>query len=119
MSITPVTPPPIWYKAQRALRTFVQALIVLVPVVNAVAATVVTYLNEQTDVTVPAWAFAVLNAVVIITALVMALVARIMAVPGVNEILTRIGLGSVPKEAIVLEPSSGGTYVLPDSTTRP
>src|SRR3546814_20087864 len=93
---TPNTTPEIWYKTQRALRTVVQALVVLVPVVNGVAAAVIAYLTSQTDVQVHPSVFVWLNAIVAATALVMGLVARIMAVPGVNDLLTRIGLGSVP-----------------------
>lgn len=94
------TTPEIWFKAQRALRTFVQALIVLVPVVNGAALAVVGYLNEQTDLVIPASVFAVLNAVIVVTAMVMGLVARLMAVPGVNNVLTWIGLGSIPKSKL-------------------
>lgn len=49
---------------------------------------------------VPEWVFFALNGVVAFTALVMGLVARIMAVPGVNEWLTKLGLGSVPRSNI-------------------
>ncbi len=104
---TPTTPE-IWFKAQRALRTFVQALVVLVPVVNGVALAVVSYLNEQTDIVIPASIFAVLNAIIVITAMAMGLVARLMAVPGVNNVLTWIGLGSVPKDKVAeLENTEG------------
>lgn len=92
--------PEIWFKSQRVLRTIVQALIILVPVVNGVGIAVVAYLREQTDVVIPASVFLVLNAVVAVTALLMGLAARIMAVPGVNDILTRVGLGSVPKSRV-------------------
>lgn len=91
--------PPIWFKAQRTLRTIVQALVVLVPIVNGVAVAVVAYLNEQTDVTIHASVFIWLNGIIAVTALIMGLLARVMAVPGVNEWLTRFGLGSVPKGA--------------------
>lgn len=99
--INPSTVPEVWYKAQRVLRTIVQALVVLVPIVNGVAAAIINYLNTQTDVEVPGWAFLWLNAALVGSALVMGLVARIMAVPGVNALLTKIGLGSVPASAIV------------------
>lgn len=92
--------PPIWHKTQRALRTIVQALIVLVPIVNGLALAAGAYLAEQTDLTIPGWVFLVLNGAVTVTAVLMGLVARLMAVPGVNEWLTRFGLGSVPKRAI-------------------
>ena len=37
-----------------------------------------------------------------------------MAVPGFNAALTKIGLGTAPKSALVIEPDEGGVYVLPD-----
>ena len=86
-NITP-TVPDIWFKTQRVLRTIVQALVVLVPVVNGVAAAVVAYLGSQTDVTVHPVVFVWLNAIIAVTALVMGLVARIMAVPGVGRLLS-------------------------------
>ncbi len=92
--------PEIWYRGQRVLRTIVQALIILVPVVNGVGIAVVGYLREQTDVIIPASVFLILNAVVAVTALLMGLAARIMAVPGVNDVLTTVGLGSVPKSRV-------------------
>jgi hypothetical protein len=95
-----MTIPAIWYPAQRGLRTIVQALVVLVPVVNGVAAAVVAYLTEQTDITVHPTVFVWLNAVIAVTAVIMGLIARIMAVPGVNDILGKVGLGSVPKRDI-------------------
>lgn len=94
------TIPEIWHPFQRVLRTIVQALIVLVPVVNGVAAAVVAYLSEQTDVAVHPTVFVWLNAVIAVTAVIMGLIARIMAVPGVNDVLAKIGLGSVPKKDI-------------------
>lgn len=92
--------PEIWFKGQRVLRTIVQALVILVPVVNGVGLAGAAYLREQTDVVIPASVFLVLNAIVAVTALLMGLSARIMAVTGVNDILTRVGLGSVPKSRV-------------------
>ena len=101
-NITP-TVPDIWFKTQRVLRTIVQALVVLVPVVNGVAAAVVAHLGSQTDVTVHPVVFVWLNAISAVPALVMGLVARIMAVPGGNAVLARVGLGSVPKSVVDTE----------------
>lgn len=113
-SNTPATEAPvIWYKGKRVVRTIVQALVVLIPTVNLVALAVVGYLNEQTDVVVPGAVFAVLNVIVVATSLVMGLVARIMAVPGVNDLLVKIGLGSVPAAAI-----EAPGVVAPDPNTR-
>lgn len=97
--VTPVAPE-IWFKTQRVLRTIVQFLIVSVPIANGVAAAAISYLNTQTDVTVPGWVFLALNGILAVSALIIGLVARIMAVPGVNDWLTNIGLGSVPKRAV-------------------
>lgn len=104
--------PEIWFKSQRVLRTIVQALVVLVPIVNGVGLAVASYLSTQTDLAIPPVVFVWLNAVVAVTALLMGLAARIMAVPGVNDLLTRINLGSVPK--VRLERDETGIYVLPD-----
>lgn len=92
--------PEIWHKNQRVVRTVVQALIILIPLANGVALAAAGYLQEQTHLIVPGWVFLALNGVVAVTALIMGLVARVMAVPGVNDWLTRIGLGSVPKSTI-------------------
>ncbi|MEX8031669.1 hypothetical protein AB6V29_01390 [Microbacterium sp. 20-116] len=114
--------PPIWYASKRVLRTIVQALVVLVPVVNGVGLAVVGYLREQTDIVIPGTVFVVLNAIVAVTALLMGLAAKIMAVAGVNDLLGRIGLGSVPQSQIVgREASTGAVIVAADPkslTTR-
>lgn len=94
------TAPAIWFRTQRVLRTIVQALVVLIPILNGLALGAAAYLSEQTDVAIPAWVFLVLNGVIAATALIMGLVAKLMAVPGVNSWLTNLGLGSVPKSAL-------------------
>ena len=103
-----------WYPVQRALRSIVGALVVLVPLVNGVAAAAIAYLTSQTDVSIPPVVFVWLNAIVAGTALIIGLVSRIMAVPGVNAALTKIGLGTAPASAIVLKPDERGVHVLPD-----
>lgn len=95
-----VDAPVIWYKGKRVLRTIVQALVVLVPILNGLALAAQAYLTEQTDVVIPAVVFVALNGIAVATALLMGLVARLMAVPGFNTILTKVGLGSVPASAI-------------------
>lgn len=99
-AITTATVPEIWFKAKRVARTIAQMLVVLVPIANALAAAVIGYLNEQTDVAVPGWIFVALNGIVVATALLAGLVARIMTVHGVNTWLVKIGLGSVPAAAV-------------------
>lgn len=92
--------PPIWFKTQRVLRTIVQAVVVLVPILNGLALAAAAYLSEQTSVILPGWVFVALNGIIAVTAVVMGLVARLMAVPGVNTWLTKLGLGSVPRSAV-------------------
>lgn len=101
-----------WYPVQRALRSIVGALVVLVPLVNGVAAAAIAYLTSQTDVSIPPVVFVWLNAIVAGSALIIGLVSRIMAVPGVNAALTKVGLGTAPKSAVVLEADESGTYAL-------
>lgn len=113
-ALAAVTAP--WYPVQRALRSIVGALVVLVPLVNGLAAAAVAYLTSQTDVAIPPLVFVWLNAIVAGTALVIGLVSRLMAVPGVNAALQRVGLGTTPADAVVLEKDETGTYalVMPD-----
>ena len=101
-----------WYPVQRALRSIVGALVVLVPLANGVAAAAVAYLTSQTDVTIPPLVFVWLNAIIAGTALVIGLVSRLMAVPGVNAALQRVGLGTAPASAVVLEKDETGSYAL-------
>jgi hypothetical protein len=103
-----------WYPAQRALRSIVGALVVLVPLVNGLAAATIAYLNSQTDVAIPPVVFVWLNAIVAATALVIGLVSRLMAVPGFNAFLTRLGLGTAPRSAIVIDEEARLAYVAPD-----
>ena len=109
-ALAAVTAP--WYPVQRALRSIVGALVVLVPLVNGLAAAAVAYLTSQTDVAIPPLVFVWLNAIIAGTALVIGLVSRLMAVPGVNAALQRIGLGAAPAGAVVLEKDEHGTYAL-------
>ncbi|WP_291055243.1 hypothetical protein [Herbiconiux sp.] len=98
--IDTTTVPEIWFKTQQALRTGVQALVVLVPIVNVAAAIILQTLKEQADFVIPDWTFVVLNGIVVATALLMRLVARLMANPVLNAWLTKIGLGYVPRRAV-------------------
>lgn len=111
-ALAAVTAP--WYPVQRALRSIVGALVVLVPLVNGLAAAAVAYLTSQTDVAIPPLVFVWLNAIIAASALVIGLVSRLMAVPGVNAVLAKIGLGTAPASAVVLEPDHRGVYVLRD-----
>jgi hypothetical protein len=73
-----------------AWRTIVQSIIPLFVIVNAAAIASAGYLTEQTDAPIPAWVYVALNAIVVATSLVIGLVARLMAVPGVDAWLARV-----------------------------
>lgn len=89
----------IWYKGQRVLRTIVQALIVLVPVVNASAASLISWLQSQDYFTPDPIIFVWLNGAIALTAGIMGFVSWVMSQPWANRLLTVIGLGSAPKSA--------------------
>jgi hypothetical protein len=96
---TVLSPPDIWYKAT------------------------VNYLEDQTDVVIPSWVFLFLNGVIAVTALLIGLFNAWMQTPGFNTMLTRIGLGSVPKSQLVpVAPAGGGkavAAVIPDPKADP
>lgn len=91
------TPEPIWYPAQRVIRTILAALVVLVPVLNASLPLVASAFDAEG---VPANVYLVVNAIIGACLVVLGVLTRIMAIPAVNEFLTRIGAGSVPVKAI-------------------
>lgn len=85
----------IWFQGQRVLRTVVQVGIPAFITFAAVLPTIIGALGLPVDSTFYLW---LLSAAAVVTAVAGAL-SRVMAIPAVNEWLTRIGLGSVPKAA--------------------
>lgn len=71
------------------LRTIVAVIPTLVVVANVAAGVIIGYLNEQTDVAVPAVVFVWLNAVLAGTTLVIGLTTRLLAAPAVNAFVQR------------------------------
>lgn len=97
-----------------SVRTFVQTLIAaLVLVVPVVPALVNIVLDEfgKAGVEPPGWLYLGLTGASVACALVAAIIARIMAIPGVNDVLKRIGFGAEPKPKPV-----GGEIPRPDVT---
>lgn len=88
--ITTATVPPIWYKAQRVLRTVFTTVLTVLPLIPQVIAII----QGQWDAT---WLTAVAAQAVAINAALTAFI----AIPAVNAFLTRFGLGSVPRSAVV------------------
>lgn len=86
----------IWYQGKRVLRTVVQAVIgaaAVLAVVVGVAPQVLDAIGEVVPGPVLVW----LTGAVATLAAVSAALTKIMAIPKINELLTLIGLGSVPK----------------------
>jgi hypothetical protein len=105
--------PEIWFKTQRVLRTAIAVLIsgattiaAAILAVAAVAPEVLAELAKILPASWIAWATGVLASLVAIASVV----TRIMAIPKVNRWLTKIGLGSVPKDSVL----EGEDVVLPD-----
>ena len=87
---------PIWYRSQRVLRTIVQVVIGAAAVLAVVVVVAPQVLDAVADV-VPGPVLAWLTGAVATLAAVSAALTKIMAIPKINELLTLIGLGSVPK----------------------
>lgn len=97
----------IWYKAQRVLRTGFTTLLTVLPLVPQVIAII----QGQWDAV---W----LGPIAVQAVAINSALTGIIALPKVNAWLTKVGLGSVPKSAIVrgvVTPSGEvGAHVAPD-----
>lgn len=91
---------PIWFALQRVLRTVVQVVIGAATVLTVVVVVAPQVLEAIADV-VPGPVLAWLTGAVATLAAISAALTKIMAIPKVNELLTLIGLGSVPKSVAV------------------
>jgi hypothetical protein len=112
-AITAATMPPIWYSAKRVIRT---VLAVLVAIVLGLAgslsafALIAPQILDELKVILPPSTYVWLAGVVVFIVVLSGVVTRIMAIPGVNAWLTKIGAGSVPASAIVTD--AAGTIVV-------
>lgn len=86
----------IWYQGKRVLRTVVQVVIGAAAVLAVVVVVAPQVLDAIADV-VPGPVLAWLTGAIATLAAVSAALTKIMAIPKINELLTLIGLGSVPK----------------------
>jgi hypothetical protein len=92
---TNISVEPIWFATQRVLRTVVQVGIPAFLTFAGVLPTIIAALGLPVDGKVYLW---LVSAATVVTAVAAGL-SRVMAIPTVNEWLTHIGLGSVPKAA--------------------
>lgn len=78
-----------------ALRTVVAYLVVVVPVLNIALGIIVDEL-QTAGLASDHWVFAWLNGAILVFGVIIAIVNRIALIPGINDLLTRIGLGPTP-----------------------
>lgn len=83
-----------------SVRTFVQtvvaAAVIIIPIVPVVVNIILDEFGKA-GVEAPGWLFAALSGIAVAAGLIAAIVARIMAIPGVNDLLAKIGLSPKPK----------------------
>ena len=104
----------IWYKGKRVLRTLVQVAIPSFLSFAFVLPLIIEALGLPVDSELRLWLLAVAAGVTAVAGAI----TRVMAIPAVNAWLIKIGLGSVPSDALVQETDTNTgevtTYVLPD-----
>jgi len=81
--------PEIWFKGQRVLRTAFTTALTLLPVVPQIIAIVQGQWGAEWLTVVSAQFVAINSALT-----------RIIAIPAINDLLTKIGLGSVPASQV-------------------
>lgn len=96
---TAVSVQDIWFKSQRVIRTVIQVGIPAFITFAAVLPTIISAVGLPLDSTVYLW---LVGAAAVVTAVAGAL-SRVMAIPAVNEWLTKIGAGSVPREVATVQ----------------
>ncbi|PZE34020.1 hypothetical protein DEJ21_14315 [Curtobacterium sp. MCSS17_006] len=107
----------IWYQSKRVLRTVVQVVIGAAAVLAVVVVVAPQVLEAVADV-VPGPVLAWLTGAVATLAAVSAALTKIMAIPKINELLTLIGLGSVPK-AVAVETAAAKSQELQPAQFEP
>lgn len=107
----------IWFQSKRVLRTVVQVVIGAAAVLAVVVVVAPQVLAAIADV-VPGPVLAWLTGAVATLAAVSAALTKIMAIPKVNELLTLIGLGSVPK-AVAVETAAAKSQELQSAQFEP
>lgn len=90
------------HPTKSSVRTFVQTLVPsLVLFVVVIPPIVQIVLDEvgKAGVELPSWLFAALTGAALACSLIASIAARVMAIPGVNDWLKRVGLGAEPRQA--------------------
>jgi hypothetical protein len=79
------------------VRTAFAAALALFPILNGVLAVVIETLRPY-DAHIPGWVFAALNGVLVAVTVLIALVTRVLAVPGVNDWLRTYARWLAPED---------------------
>lgn len=90
---------PIWFPAQRVIRTVVQVVIAAAAILGAVVVVAPQILDAVSAVLPGSWVAWLTCAVAVLAAL-SATIARLMAIPAVDAWLKQFGAGSAPKGAV-------------------
>ncbi|TFD74744.1 hypothetical protein [Cryobacterium fucosi] len=83
----------VWFPWQRVKRTLIVLLFTVVPALNVAVPQIVEAFNGQVTPELFAWINSVAAAILLVTGIV----TRLIAIPGVNNLLVYLGLGSVPR----------------------
>lgn len=98
----------IWFPLQRAIRTAVQVLIAAAAILATTAVVAPQILTAIQDV-LPGPFVAWLTGAIAVLAAISAAVARVMAIPAVDEWLRKFGAGSAPSGAVVAQIDGNAT----------
>lgn len=99
----------IWYKGKRVLRTLVQVAIPSFLSFALVLPLIIEALGLPVDSELRLWLIAVAGGVTAVAGGI----ARVMAIPAVNAWLIKVGLGSVPQDAVIVS-ATGNAVVATD-----
>lgn len=95
--------PEIWFKNKRTVRTVIQVIVSTVVTIVLTIISLASFAPEVLDAlaaVLPESAIAWLTGAVAFLVALSGALARIMAIPAVNDFLTRFGAGSVPKSQV-------------------
>lgn len=98
----------IWFPLQRAIRTAVQVFIAAAAVLATTVVVAPQIIDAVADL-VPGPVIAWATAAVATLAAISAAIARVMAIPAVDESLRHIGAGSAPAGAVVAQIDGNAT----------
>jgi len=116
--VVKTTLPEIWYKAKRVLRTAFATLLSALSVWAVVALVAPDVLAELAKILPESW-IAWLTAVVGGITVVAGVITRILAIPKVNDWLSFIGLGSVPRDQLTTKPAIVDGHVAQVPAVKP